>query len=61
MTARLVVDEGFSWCDVEYRRAVDEDADKPVRELVNGLGLEEQRVDVVVLDKVTCTEADDVQ
>lgn len=44
-----------------YRHGVAEDADEAVGELGGGLRLVEERIDVVVLDEVTCTGADDVQ
>ena len=44
-----------------HRDGVAEDGDEAVGELVGGLGLEEQGVDVVVLDEVAGAGADDVQ
>jgi hypothetical protein len=44
-----------------HRDGVAEDADEAVGELVGGLGLEEERVDVVVLDEVARAGANDVQ
>lgn len=46
---------------MNYRDGVAEDGDEAVGELVGGLGLEEEGVDVVVLDEVAGACADDVE
>lgn len=62
-TMSLVYDYLCRWGSwlVAYCHGVFEDADEAVGELVGGLGLVEERIDVVILDEIAGTGADDVQ